>query len=59
MFQKKFFKWSDCTHIGKVPLNFGRYFFIITGELDFSVMEKIRNSINVYKDRRPDVYELE
>lgn len=34
-------------------------FFIITGELDFSVMEKIRNSINVYKDRRPDVYELE
>lgn len=29
---------------------------IITGELDFSVIEGIRTSINVFRDRRPDVY---
>jgi len=31
---------------------------IITGELDFSVIEGIRTSINVYNDRRPDLYKL-
>lgn len=31
---------------------------IITGELDFSVIEGIRTSINVYNDRRPDLYKI-
>ena len=31
---------------------------IITGELDFSVIEGIRTSINVYNDRRPELYKL-
>ena len=29
---------------------------IISGELDFSVIEGIRNSINVFRDRRPELY---
>jgi omega-amidase len=29
---------------------------IITGEFDFSVLKEIRSSINVYVDRRPDLY---
>ena len=29
---------------------------IITGELDFSVVEGIRSSINVFRDRRPELY---
>lgn len=28
----------------------------ISGELDFSIIEGIRSSINVYNDRRPDLY---
>ncbi len=31
---------------------------IITGTIDFAVLEKIRNEINVYKDRRPELYKL-
>lgn len=31
---------------------------VISGELDFSVIEGIRNSINVYKDRRPELYKV-
>lgn len=29
---------------------------IITGDLDFSVIEGIRSSINVFRDRRPELY---
>ena len=29
---------------------------LITGELDFSVVEGIRSSINVFRDRRPELY---
>ncbi len=29
---------------------------VITAELDFGVIENIRNSINVFKDRRPELY---
>ena len=29
---------------------------IITGEADFSVIEGIRSSINVFRDRRPELY---
>ena len=29
---------------------------LITGELDFSVIEGIRSSINVFRDRRPELY---
>lgn len=31
---------------------------LITAELDLGVVENIRNSINVYRDRRPDLYEI-
>lgn len=31
---------------------------IITGEADFSVIEGIRSSINVFRDRRPELYRL-
>lgn len=31
---------------------------IITADLDFSVIEGIRSSINVYRDRRPELYHL-
>lgn len=31
---------------------------IITGELDFSVIEDIRASINVFRDRRPSLYHV-
>lgn len=31
---------------------------IISGELDFSTIEKIRSSINVFRDRRPQLYQL-
>lgn len=30
----------------------------ITGELDFSVIEGIRSSINVFRDRRPELYQF-
>lgn len=30
----------------------------ITGELDFSVIEGIRSSINVFRDRRPELYKV-
>ena len=32
---------------------------IITGEADFSVIEGIRSSINVFRDRRPELYALD
>jgi len=31
---------------------------IITAELDFSVIEGIRSSINVFRDRRPALYQI-
>ena len=31
---------------------------ILTGDLDFSVIEGIRASINVYRDRRPELYHV-
>lgn len=31
---------------------------LITAELDLGVVENIRNSINVYRDRRPTLYEI-
>ena len=31
---------------------------LVTGTLDFSVIQGIRESINVYRDRRPELYEL-
>jgi predicted amidohydrolase len=31
---------------------------IVTGEMDFSVVENIRNNINVFKDRKPEIYKL-
>ncbi|MCH3915710.1 MAG: carbon-nitrogen family hydrolase [Acidaminococcaceae bacterium] len=31
---------------------------IITGELDFSVIKNIRETINVYRDRRPELYKI-
>lgn len=31
---------------------------VITGELDFSVIEGIRSSINVFRDRRPELYHI-
>lgn len=31
---------------------------VITGRLDFSVIEGIRNSINVFRDRRPELYRI-
>jgi len=31
---------------------------ILTAELDFSVIEQIRSSINVYRDRRPELYSI-
>lgn len=31
---------------------------IITGEADFSVIEGIRSSINVFRDRRPELYKI-
>ena len=31
---------------------------ILTGDLDFSVIEGIRASINVYRDRRPELYTI-
>ncbi len=31
----------------------------ITGELDFSVIEGIRSSINVFRDRRPELYQCD
>ncbi len=31
---------------------------IITAELDFGIVERIRNSINVYRDRRPELYNI-
>jgi len=32
---------------------------VITAEPDFSVIEKIRSSINVYRDRRPQLYDVQ
>lgn len=31
---------------------------VLTGEADLSIVENIRNSINVYRDRRPQLYEI-
>ena len=31
---------------------------IITGEADFSLIEGIRSSINVFRDRRPELYHI-
>ena len=31
---------------------------IIMAELDFGIVERIRNSINVYRDRRPELYNI-
>ena len=32
---------------------------ILTAEADFSVIEGIRGSINVFQDRRPELYQLQ
>ena len=32
---------------------------IITAEADFSLIEGIRSSINVFRDRRPELYALD
>lgn len=32
---------------------------VITAELDMSVIEGIRNSINVFNDRRPNLYRID
>ena len=32
---------------------------VITGELDFSIIEGIRSSINVFRDRRPELYHIQ
>jgi predicted amidohydrolase len=31
---------------------------IISADCDFSIKEQIRNSINVFRDRRPELYQL-
>ena len=31
---------------------------IVTAALDFSVLAEVRNSINVFHDRRPELYRL-
>ena len=31
---------------------------IVTATLDFSVLAEVRNSINVFHDRRPELYHL-
>ena len=31
---------------------------VVTGELDFSIIKDIRERINVFRDRRPELYEL-
>ena len=31
---------------------------VLTGELDFSIIKDIRERINVFRDRRPELYEL-
>ncbi|MDF2519781.1 MAG: Nitrilase/cyanide hydratase and apolipoprotein N-acyltransferase [Clostridia bacterium] len=32
---------------------------IITGDIDLAVVDKIRNTINVYNDRRPELYKID
>ena len=32
---------------------------IITQDIDLEVVEKIRNTINVYRDRRPNLYKID
>ena len=46
--------WSDPERIAAA----GPSEEIITGDLDFSVIEGIRSSINVYRDRRPELYRV-
>lgn len=41
---------------GEVILKASNQEEIITGELDLSIVEKIRDTIHVYKDRRTDLY---
>lgn len=43
---------------GEVLAKAGEGEEIISGDFDFSIIEKIRSTINVYRDRRPDVYKL-
>ena len=32
---------------------------VVTGEIDLSVIDDIRSRINVFRDRRPELYQLE
>ena len=43
---------------GAVIAEAGERETILTGELDFAVLEQIRSSINVYRDRRAELYRL-
>ena len=44
---------------GKAILHAGESESIEVGEIDLSVIKDIRESINVFRDRRPDIYEAE
>ena len=43
---------------GEVIVEAGDGEEILTGELDFSVIQDIRERINVFRDRRPELYEV-
>ena len=44
---------------GKVIAEAGAEEEVVTGDLDLSVVEEIRSSINVFRDRRADLYHFE
>lgn len=43
---------------GEVLAKAGKYEKIITADCDLSVLHGIRSNINVYQDRRPDIYSI-
>lgn len=43
---------------GEVLASAGDVEEVITTDMNFSITKHIRNSINVFRDRRPELYEL-
>ena len=43
---------------GEILAEAGEHEEVITADCDFAIKEQIRNSIHVFRDRRPEIYQL-
>lgn len=55
-------KFGGCSRLinpwGDVLAEAGDSESVVTAEMDFGIIEEIRNSINVFRDRRPELYRI-